>query len=325
MSAPCFIDRSDLAFGPEIVAPKTIPKTISEIISEAIIRDFEEQSSWRRIARSVANRYGMAHYRKFVFSNTRIKETYEHVLSFGVALLKKKFDPSRGVKETTFLYHIMERLAIDEYRRIVNDWRRRRKGNYSEELKEHTFWTQEFGYPCSDLAAVDRDDTFRQYATVTDEEMKSIKRQYLPVSLRHLPEKKLQKRLSEIDREIVDRLAEGGSLSDVRKEFESRPENGSGSVDHRQFFESRRLGIIQRGKLKAPKSWSSVNNTPVVRWDFPENTDWSDPEAWRQAPKTVVWPAEVLERFRKRRQRRREAQRARRERKRRAKTHEGQK
>ncbi len=218
------------------------PAPASETVLEKFIREFEEQCSWQRIARSIANRYGMAHYRNFVFTDARINDAYHHILGFGVALMKKKFDPTRGVKETTFLYKIMTCLAIDEYRRIVAMWRRRREGEYSEESKEHAFWAEEFGRSCNGLAAVDRDDTFRLYATVTDDEMKSVKRQYLPRSLRDLPEKQLQQRLSEIDRQIVDRLAEGGTLNDVRKEFESLPENGGGTVDHRQFFENRRIG-----------------------------------------------------------------------------------
>lgn len=269
------------------------PAVVSETYMETFIREFEEQCSWQRIARSIANKYGMAHYRSFVFTDTRINDVYYHILGFGVALMKKKFDPSRGVKETTFLYKIMTCLAIDEYRRIVRTWRRRREDEYSEELQEHEFWAEEFGESCNWLATVDRDDTFRRYSTVTDEEIQSVKRQYLPVSLRDLPEKELQRRLSEIDRQIVDRLSEGDALSDVRNEFESLPENGGGAVDHRQFFESRRLGIIRRGNLKEPKSWSR-RNTPMVLFDASEDFDWDDPDARANAVKKVVWPAAVF-------------------------------
>ena len=209
------------------------------------------------------------------------------------------------------MYRIMSCLAIDEYRRIMSVWRSQREADFFERLEPPDFWEEEYEASCAYLASVNDDDTFRVYSAVTDEDMKNVKRQYLPTSLRHLSEKELQKRLSEIDRQIIDRLAEGGSINDVRKEFEKLQENGGGMVSHRQFFESRRAVIIQRANLKEPKSWSR-GNRPRIIGDIPDGFDWDDPDSWRNIKGTVIWPAEERERRERRREKRRESQRARR-------------
>lgn len=176
--------------------------------------------------------------------------------------MKKKYDPAQGTKETTFLYRIMAGLAKDEYRRIAGERRRQKKAGVREVVKDPDFWETNYPLSCAGLKEVEQNDTFRQYSTVQNSEVKQLKRQYLPSSLRYLSEKELQERLSAIDREIIDRLVAGEKLTDIRKDFESRPENGSGSVGHRKFFESRRKAIIGRAGLEEPESWSR-HDTPM--------------------------------------------------------------
>ena len=264
--------------------------------------DDKKLAAWSKIAKTIAERYRHVSCKNHVFSRSMKEEVYDYILAFGVAKMKEKYDPSYGVLETTYLFEIMVRMAKAEYRRIVEE-RRDRKQKYCVETVTDPFvLDEETQRPCESLASVEREEFFALCSTVTDDEMAEIKRQYLPKSLRNLPDKMLQEKLSAIDRSIVDRLSQGEKLCDVRRDFEKKERRGGKKVDYRQFFENRRSAIIRRGKLREPKLWQDEN--PLVIVNYSEDGKFGE--------KSVRWLSEERERRQRRIQKRREAQKARR-------------
>ena len=274
----------------------------AEAMSPNDAPDHIKMVSWCKLAWTIAERYRHAFCKNHVFSRSMRDEVYEHILSFGVTKMKEKFDPDYGVLETTYLYEIMVRMAKAEYCRMIAERNDRKMSGCLEVVTDPFELEENSQRPCKNLAGVEREELFTIYSTVSEDEMQEIKPQYLPQSLRDLPVKALQEKLSAIDRTIVDRLSQGEELSDVRKDFEKSESQDGKKVDHRQFFENRRSAIIRRGKLQEPKSWG--DNIPFTILQLTEDDEFGE--------EFVIWPAEERERRQRRRQKRREAQKARR-------------
>lgn len=196
---------------------------------------FEDFSTWQRLARHVARRYGHCFCKDFVFSEQVIRDVAEHISGIAVAEAVRNFDPSRGAKFTTFLYRILRFHAIKEYRSLLFH----RFINFdSDSLLERESFHKGF-------EQVETADAIDFYSTVPDSEIESLQRRYLPMEFQNMAGVRLKRTLGELDREILQRLNGGETHGEIRRDFEQRRLGG------RKFFRARCKAIARRGKMAA--------------------------------------------------------------------------
>jgi len=277
---------------------------IPERIKEEVAQERREFASWKKIVRRVATKFGHTFSNSFVFSDSQIEEVYDHILFYGVIEMKTRYDPTCGASELTFLYKIATYMAIDEYKRLWQEYIDILDMGANEYEVDISLF-DEYSVEDKERDNVDFYDTFRTYWTVTAEEVQSTKRQYLPKSLRNLSDRKLQKRLTAIDREIIMRLSRGESKNEISKDIKLGGVRST--TDHRKFVESRCRKIIDRGKLEEPASWSKRRLNSFLSSEPEAST-----EEIAERKKEISDQASEQEKRLKRRERRRETQKARR-------------